>query len=116
MIDGQLLHFFGGKGGAGKTTLSAAFAFNLGEKQGKDKVLLVSLEPNGGLSDLFKKKLGHKPTKLQNGKGAGGVWACELDPKEVVEPFTRAYRTALLASTTKGVIVNDEDVKKLLDA
>ena len=98
MIDGQLLHFFGGKGGAGKTTLSAAFALNLSEKLGKDKVLLVSIESNGGLSDLFKKKLGHKPTKLVSGKGTGGLWAAELDPKDVVEPFTKAYRTALLAS------------------
>ena len=64
MIDGQLLHFFGGKGGAGKTTLSAAFALNLSEKLGKEKVLLVSIESNGGLSDLFKKKLTHKPARV----------------------------------------------------
>lgn len=115
MIDGQLLHFFGGKGGAGKTTLSAAFALNLSEKLGKEKVLLVSIEPNGGLSDLFKKKLSHKPTKLASGKGSGGLWAAELDPNELVEPFTKAYRTALLASATKGVIINGDDVQKLLD-
>ena len=65
MSDGQVLHFFGGKGGAGKTTLSTAFALELSDEQGKDRVLLVSVEPNGGLSDLVKKKLTDKPTKLQ---------------------------------------------------
>ena len=65
MSDGQVLHFFGGKGGAGKTTLSTAFALELSDEQGKDRVLLVSVEPNGGLSNLVKKKLTDKPTKLQ---------------------------------------------------
>src|SRR4051812_27467870 len=115
MSDGQLLHFFGGKGGSGKTTLSAAFALNLSEKLGKDKILLASIEPNGGLSDLFKKKLAHKPAKIANGKGNGGLWAAELEQKEVVEAFTRPFKTALAASATKGVIIGQDDVVKLLD-
>ena len=29
MMDARILHFFGGKGGAGKTTLASAFALNI---------------------------------------------------------------------------------------
>lgn len=116
MSDGQVLHFFGGKGGAGKTTLSTAYAIGLSEKLGKEKVLLVSLEPNGGLSDLLKKKLGHKPTKIATGKGNGGLFAAEIDPAVVHETFVKAYKPALLSAATKGLILDEGDVAKLLEA
>jgi len=116
MSDGQVLHFFGGKGGAGKTTLSTAFALELSDRLGKDKVLLVSIEPNGGLSDLVKKKLSDKPAKLQAGKGNGGLFAAELDPAALAKGWNEKYRPALKASATKGVILDQGDVEKLLDS
>ncbi len=112
----QVLHFFGGKGGAGKTTLSTAFALELSDSLGKDKILLVSIEPNGGLSDLVKKKLSDKPTKLQAGKGTGGLWAAELDPAALAKAWNEKYRPALKASATKGMILDQGDIEKLLDA
>ncbi|PYM39829.1 MAG: arsenic transporter, partial [Candidatus Rokuibacteriota bacterium] len=42
---------FGGKGGLGKTTLSATSAFWLA-RQGK-RVLLFSVDPQASLSDIF---------------------------------------------------------------
>jgi arsenite-transporting ATPase len=114
MSDEQVLHFFGGKGGAGKTTLSTAFAMNLSERLGKDKVLLVSVEPNGGLSDLVKKKLTGKPTRLTTGKGNGGLWAAELEQVVLAEAWNKGYRAALQASAVKGVILDEGDVAKLL--
>ncbi|MBL8950692.1 MAG: TRC40/GET3/ArsA family transport-energizing ATPase [Myxococcaceae bacterium] len=116
MSDAQVLHFFGGKGGAGKTTLSTAFALELSDSLGKDKVLLVSIEPNGGLSDLVKKKLTDKPTKLQNGKGNGGLWGAELDQAALGKEWNEKYRVALKASATKGLILDQGDVEKLLDS
>jgi GTPase SAR1 family protein len=77
MSDAQILHFFGGKGGSGKTTLALAFAQNLSDKLQKEKILLVSLDASHALSDVLKKKLGPKPSKLQAGKGQGGVRARE---------------------------------------
>src|SRR5438105_4614496 len=112
----QVLHFFGGKGGSGKTTLSTAFALNISERLGKDKILLASLEPNGGLSDLVKKKLTHSPTRLLTGKGVGGLWGAEIEPKELKEAWNSVYRAALQASAVKGAILDDADMKKLLDA
>ena len=46
---------FGGKGGLGKTTFSAATAFWLA-KQGK-KVLVFSVDPQASLSDIFQKDI-----------------------------------------------------------
>src|SRR5512144_2051744 len=101
MSDARVLHFFGGKGGVGKTTLAAAYALRLADEAPKERVLLVSLDPVRSLSDLLRKPLTSKPTKLEaeetepakeakpeakaKGKGAkgkpdGGVWAMELEP------------------------------------
>ena len=46
---------FGGKGGLGKTTLSATCAFWLAS-QGK-RVLLFSVDPQASLSDIFQKDI-----------------------------------------------------------
>ena len=46
---------FGGKGGLGKTTFSAATAYYLA-KQGK-KVLVFSVDPQASLSDIFKQDI-----------------------------------------------------------
>lgn len=54
--------FFTGKGGVGKSTMSAATAWQLSEA-GK-KVLAISFDPAHNLGDLFDMKLGHKPRKF----------------------------------------------------
>jgi len=52
---------FGGKGGLGKTTFSAATAYYLAKK-GK-KVLVFSVDPQASLSDIFKRDIfGKGPT------------------------------------------------------
>ncbi len=114
MSEAQGLHFFTGKGGAGKTTLSLAFATNLSEKHGKDKVLLVSLDPIGSLTDLLKKKVGPLPVKLAPGKGAGGLFAIELDPKAAFASFVATYRPALEQALLKGALLSAEDLKTVL--
>ncbi len=115
MADGPVLHFFAGKGGAGKTTLATAHALNVLEDNGKARVLLVSLEADGGVADLIKKKLSSKPTKLLPGKGAGGLSALELDLEELGAAFNKTWKPALLGAAQKGVLLSDEDVKKLLE-
>ena len=46
---------FGGKGGLGKTTFSAATAYYLAKK-GK-KVLVFSVDPQASLTDIFKRDI-----------------------------------------------------------
>jgi arsenite-transporting ATPase len=115
MSEAQGLHFFGGKGGAGKTTLAVAFALNLSERFPKEKVLVVSLDPVGALSDLLKKTLSAEPAKLAPGKGTGGLFAAELDPKAAFEKFVKTYRPALQAAVLKGAILSEDDLKALFD-
>src|SRR5438552_8906658 len=55
---------FGGKGGLGKTTFSAATAYWLAQ-QGK-KVLVFSVDPQASLSDIFQQDI--------FGKGPSGSW------------------------------------------
>jgi arsenite-transporting ATPase len=113
MSDARVLHFFGGKGGVGKSTLAAAYALNLAEEAPKEKVLLLSLDPARTLSDLVKKKLPAKPTKLVPGKGEGGLYAAELEPAALLKPFAAKYVPALEKAAAKGSVLTDEDLGKL---
>jgi arsenite-transporting ATPase len=70
--------FFGGKGGVGKTTVSAATA--LAAANAGKKVLLVSTDPAHNLGHLFDRKIGSKPVKL-----SAGLDGMELDPDETVK-------------------------------
>jgi arsenite/tail-anchored protein-transporting ATPase len=54
--------FFGGKGGVGKTTCSAAFALDA-SRRGR-RVLLVSTDPAHSTSDIFERRIGSSATEL----------------------------------------------------
>lgn len=115
MSETQILHIFAGKGGAGKSTLALAHALNLSEKCPKENVLLLSADPNHSLSDLLKKKLSHKPSKIAPGKGTGGVFVAEYDPAPAMAPFIEAFRPAVASALGKGAVFSEEDRAKLVD-
>ena len=77
---------FGGKGGLGKTTFSAATAYWLA-KQGY-KVLVFSVDPQASLSDIFKKDI--------FGKGAvqimPGLFAQEIDADQHIRDYQAQIR------------------------
>ncbi len=56
--------FFTGKGGVGKSTISAATAFQLSEKG--YTVLAVSFDPAHNLGDIFGVRLGHRTKKFSS--------------------------------------------------
>lgn len=114
MSDGQILHFFGGKGGAGKSTLATAFALNLCDRFPKEKILLIASEPAQSLEDLLNKKLSSKPVKVVSGKGEGGLFAAEQDPKHA-EALLKKYRPALTAAAQKGSLLSEADTAKLFE-
>lgn len=115
MSETQILHLFAGKGGAGKSTLAMAHALNLSDKNPKDRILLISADPQKGLSDLLKKKLGSKPTKIHAAKGEGGVYAAEFEPAAELVPLIDALRPALAKALGRGVVFGEEDRGKLID-
>lgn len=69
--------FFGGKGGVGKTTVSAATALAMAQ-EGR-RVLLVSTDPAHNLGHLFDRKIGPDPVRL-----AENLDGMELDPEQTV--------------------------------
>jgi arsenite/tail-anchored protein-transporting ATPase len=77
---------FGGKGGLGKTTFSAATAFWLAQ-QGK-KVLVFSVDPQASLSDIFQRDI--------FGKGAvpiiDNLWAQEIDADRHIKEYQEEIR------------------------
>ncbi|MBI2532990.1 MAG: TRC40/GET3/ArsA family transport-energizing ATPase [Deltaproteobacteria bacterium] len=81
---------FGGKGGLGKTTLSATCAYWLA-RQGK-RVLLFSVDPQASLSDIFQKDI--------FGKGAvpiiANLWAQEIDADKRIQDYQNEIRQKIL--------------------
>jgi arsenite-transporting ATPase len=64
--------FFGGKGGVGKTTCSAAFA--LGASRRGKRALLVSTDPAHSTADIFQRPIGPVPASLLD-----NLWGIEID-------------------------------------
>ncbi len=72
--------FIGGKGGVGKTTVSAATALWFA-RQGK-KTLVISTDPAHSLSDSFERNIGHNPTPI-----AENLEAVEIDPEIAMQEY-----------------------------
>ena len=70
--------FIGGKGGVGKTSISAATGLWIGD-QGK-KTLIVSTDPAHSLSDSLETFIGHSPTLIRE-----NLYAVEIDPDIAME-------------------------------
>src|SRR5262249_10923136 len=62
LFDRQVV-FFGGKGGVGKTTCSAAFAL-AASRRGR-RVLLVSTDPAHSTSDIFERPIGSDAREIE---------------------------------------------------
>ncbi|MBI5523880.1 MAG: TRC40/GET3/ArsA family transport-energizing ATPase [Desulfarculus sp.] len=81
---------FGGKGGLGKTTFSAAAAYYLA-KQGK-KVLVFSVDPQASLSDIFKRNIfGQGPTEIMP-----NLYAQEIDADHRIKEYQQEIRQKIL--------------------
>ncbi len=77
---------FGGKGGLGKTTFSAATAYWLAS-QGK-KVLVFSVDPQACLTDIFQKDIfGKGPVKIME-----NLWAQEIDADSHIKAYQDEIR------------------------
>src|SRR6266542_5092629 len=81
---------FGGKGGLGKTTLSATSAFWLAS-QGK-RVLLFSVDPQASLSDIFQRDIfGKGPVPIMD-----NLWAQEIDADQHIKEYQQEIRKKIL--------------------
>jgi arsenite-transporting ATPase len=81
---------FGGGGGVGKTTFSAATAYWLAS-QGK-KVLVFSVDPQASLTDIFKRDIfGKGPVKIME-----NLWAQEIDADSHIRNYQQEIRKKIL--------------------
>ena len=76
----------GGKGGVGKSSISAATAVMLSDLLPDKKILLLSFDMAHNLTDLFKIEIGDKLTHLTN-----NLWGIEPDPNVYAEEYTRNF-------------------------
>src|SRR5512146_396904 len=81
---------FGGKGGLGKTTFSAATGYWLAS-QGK-KVLVFSVDPQASLTDIFQRDIfGKGPVKITE-----NLWAQEIDADGHIKAYQEEIRKKIL--------------------
>lgn len=77
---------FGGKGGLGKTTFSAATAYHLA-KQGQ-RVLVFSVDPQASLSDIFERDIfGQGPVEIM-----ANLYAQEIDADQHIKEYQDEIR------------------------
>ncbi|MGE5344905.1 MAG: ArsA family ATPase [Acidithiobacillales bacterium] len=87
---GRRYIMFGGKGGLGKTTFSAATAYWLAT-QGK-RVLVFSVDPQASLTDIFQKDIfGKGPVKIME-----NLWAQEIDADSHIKAYQGEIRKKIL--------------------
>ena len=85
--------FVGGKGGVGKTSVSAALA--LARARDGGRVLLVSTDPAHNLGQVWEHELSDAPTRVFE-HGDGFVDAVEIDPRQTIERHFAAVAETML--------------------
>lgn len=79
---------FGGKGGVGKTTVSAALALKMAENG--NRVLVISSDPAHSTSDSFDAQLSDTPTKIVD-----GLYGVEIDPSKRLRELVPILRDVI---------------------
>jgi arsenite-transporting ATPase len=87
---GVQLLFFGGKGGVGKTTCSAAVALALAERRPEARVLLISTDPAHSVADVLEVPLGDDERAVPG--APPGLRARELDAGRAFAAWRDRYR------------------------
>lgn len=76
------IYFFLGKGGVGKTTISASFATGKSKYEKNKNVLVASLDPAHNLGDAFDIELSNKIKKLTD-----NLYAVEVDLEKMIKEY-----------------------------
>ncbi len=93
------LSFVLGKGGVGKTTISAALAFET-RKKARAPVEICSVDPAPSLDDVFMKKVSSVPEPVL---GDSKLLACELDSVAMFREWVRQIRASIDEEATAKV-------------
>lgn len=76
------LSFFVGKGGVGKSTVSALVS--IAKSQKANKILLASMDPAHNQGDIFKADIGEKPVEI-----SWNLWVTQIDTDRWIRKYLR---------------------------
>jgi arsenite/tail-anchored protein-transporting ATPase len=108
------LSFFVGKGGVGKTTVSAAYAVYRARKLPRSSVLLMSTDPAHSLADIFQLRLGAKPQPVRLAAPAKlTIW--QVDAERQFRKFLDQYREVIVSLLESGTMFTRAEIEPLLD-
>jgi arsenite-transporting ATPase len=108
------LAFFIGKGGVGKTTVSAAFAVRRALQNSGRRVLLVSTDPAHSLGDVLQRKLGNSPRNVPL-KARGKLTAWEIDSTKSFRAFLNQHKQELVDTIERGSLFTAAEISALLE-
>lgn len=97
---------YGGKGGLGKTTFSAATAYYLAQKG--FKVLVFSVDPQASLSDIFERDIFGKG----NVEIMPNLFACEVDADRRIAEYQEEIRQKIM--TMYGIKKIPEEIESYI--
>ena len=103
-----------GKGGVGKTTISAALAFHNRHSKEKETVTVCSIDPAPSLDDVFQGKVDSQPKPVL---GDRKLLAAEFDAVEEFQEWAESLRRKLNAAMTgeeRGIHVDVSLDRKFL--
>jgi len=107
------LRFFIGKGGVGKTTVSAAYAVHSAAQHPKKSVLLMSTDPAHSLADIFETELGDEPQRISLPRARLFVW--QINAQKQFDKFLRRNRKDILDLIESGTMFTRDEISPLLD-
>ncbi len=108
------LSFFVGKGGVGKTTVSAACAVYRARHSPRNPVLLLSTDPAHSLADVFQIRLGPNPRRIAVASAANlTVW--QVDAQRQFRKFLNRYRAPIVSLLESGTMFTRQEIEPLLD-
>jgi arsenite-transporting ATPase len=108
------LSFFVGKGGVGKTTVSASYAVRMARQHPGQRVLLLSTDPAHSLSDILQVPLRDEPRKVPL-PGASDLRAWQIDAETLFAEFLAEHRQSILQVLDAGSIFSRDDIEPLLN-
>src|SRR5437763_1428519 len=109
------LTLFVGKGGVGKTTVSAAYAVWRARQKSGNRVLLLSTDPAHSLADVFAARIPGKPFPLAVGSGRR-ITVHQVNAERQFSAFLDQYREPLVRLIESGTIFTAEELEPLLDS
>lgn len=104
-LQNQKFHLFTGKGGTGKTTLSAAASIYYAKK-GKN-TLIASIDPAHSLSDCFGIPIKSEPTKITK-----NLYGVEINAKEALK--RNRFLIKYMHNVLKNLGIHDKDILETL--